>query len=77
MIELEEFEKIVKKIDKKKYHINRTLSFTEEGIPYISDWNIYRKDMTTEDYFNIKNLAVLSFAKNNTLEDIQKLIEEE
>lgn len=74
---IEEFENIVKKLDKKKYHIGRSLKFNENGEPYIAEWSIFRKDMTTEEYFNARNLAVLSSKKGNTIEDIKKLIKDE
>ena len=32
--------------------------------------------MTTEEYFDPKNLAILSSEKGNTIEDIKKFIEE-
>ena len=70
------FEEIVKKINKDKYHVSRTLRFKEDGTPYIDNWAIFRKDMTTEEYFDPKNLAILSSEKGNTIEDIKKFIEE-
>lgn len=76
-MDFKEFEEVIKKINTKKYHISRTLRFKEDGTPYIDDWAIFRKDMTTEEYFNPKNLAVLSSRNNNTLEDIKKFVEEE
>lgn len=71
----EEFEKIVKKIDRTKYHVSRTLAFSTEG-PYISEWAIFRKDMSIEEYFDPSNLAVLSSAHGNTLDDIKDFVEE-
>lgn len=75
--EIEEFENIVKKLDRNKYHIGRTLKFNEEGKPYIDEWSIFRKDMTSEEYFDAKNLAILSSKRGNTIEDIKKLIKDE
>lgn len=74
---IEEFESIVKQLDKKKYHIRRSLKFNENGEPYIDEWSIFRKDMTLEEYFDKRNLAVLSSKKGNTIEDIKKLIKDE
>ena len=71
------FENVVKKINKNKYHISRSIRFDKNGNPYISEWYIYRKDMSINEYFDPKNLAVLSSRNNNTIEDIEKLIEEE
>ena len=34
----------------------------------------FRKDMSIEEYFDPKNLAVLSSSHGNTLEDIEKFI---
>ena len=76
-MDLYEFENIVKKLDKNKYHINRTLGFNNDGKMYLEKWSIFRKDMTTEEYFSPENLVVLSSEHNNTIEDIEKLIEEE
>lgn len=70
------FETLVKKLDKNKYHISRTVKFNENG-PFISEWDIFRKNMSTEEYFSSKNLAVLSSRNGNTIEDIEKLVNEE
>ena len=75
-MKLKEFEETVKKLDKKKYHIGRTIGFSESGEVYISKWEIFRKDMSEEEYFSPENLAVLSSEKGNTLDDITKLIKE-
>ena len=72
-MDVRKFEELVKKIDKNKYHISRTLEFSEDG-PYISEWAIFRKDMSTEEYFDPNNLAVLSSANGNTLQDIEEFI---
>lgn len=74
-MDFKEFEKLVKKIDKNKYHVSRTLQFSETGA-YISEWAIFRKDMSLEEYFCEENLAVLSSANGNTLEDIENFIKE-
>jgi hypothetical protein len=76
MIDFNEFEEVIKPINKNKYHICRTLEFTEDGIPYLSEWSIFRKDMSIAEYFDKNNLAVLSSVKGNTLEDIKKFMEE-
>lgn len=75
MCDLKEFEEIIRKLDRNKFHICRTLAFNEDGRPYLSDWSIFRKDMSTEEYWNKNNLAVLSSAKGNTIEDIKKFLE--
>lgn len=69
MIKHEDFEKAVKGIDTKKYHINRAVRFIDGDI-FVSEWAIFRKDMSIEEYFDSKNLAILSSNNNNTLEDI-------
>lgn len=74
-MDLYEFENIVKKLDKNKYHINRTLGFNNDGKMYLEKWSIFRKDMTTEEYFSPENLVVLSSDKGNTKEDIERLVE--
>lgn len=74
-MDLYEFENIVKKLDKNKYHINRTLGFNNDGKMYLEKWSIFRKDMTTEEYFSPENLVVLSSEKGNTKEDIERLVE--
>lgn len=75
MFDLKEFEEVVKKLDRNKFHICRVLAFNENGA-YLSDWSIFRKDMSTEEYWNKNNLAVLSSAKGNTIEDVKKFVEE-
>ena len=76
-MDFKEFEDVVKKLDKNKYHVGRVLGFMENGKPIIEKWDIFRKDMSEEEYYDIKNLAILSSDKGNTLEDIKKLVEEE
>lgn len=73
-MDFKKFEELVKKIDTKKYHVSRTLEFSEVFGPYISEWAIFRKDMSLEEYFDPSNLAVLSSARGNTLEDIEEFI---
>ncbi len=72
-----EFEKLIKPLDKNKYHISRTLRFNENNQPYISDWEIFRQDMPSAEYFSKGNKAVLSSNRGNTIEDIKELIEKE
>lgn len=74
---LKVFEETVKKLDKNKYHVGRSLGFDDKGNMYLERWDIFRKDMSEEEYFDLKNLAVLSSEKGNTIEDIEKLIKEE
>ena len=76
-MDFKEFEETIKELDHNKYHIGRSLSFDENGKPYLSSWDIFRKDMSTEEYFSPSNLAVLSSKKGNTIEDIKELIEKE
>lgn len=71
------FENVVKKINKNKYHISRSIRFDKNGNPYISEWYIYRKDMSINEYFDSKNKSILSSIYNNTLEDIENLIKED
>lgn len=76
-MDLKTFEETVKKLNKNKYHIGRSLAWDENGNFYLEKWDIFRKDMSTEDYFDPKNLAVLSSERGHTLEDIEELIKEE
>ena len=76
-MDLFQFEQLVKGLDKNKFHINRTLGFNKNGEMYLDSWSIFRKDMTVEEYFDRKNLVVLSSEKGHTLEDIEQLIKEE
>ena len=76
-MDLFEFEKAVKGLDKHKFHINRTLGFNDYGKLHLELWSIFRKDMSTEEYFDPKNLVVLSSENGNTAEDIDNLIKEE
>lgn len=72
-----EFEKIIKKINKEKYHISRTLGFTQDNMPCIIEWAIFRKDMPSNEYFASNNKAILSSKNGDTIEDIKELIEME
>lgn len=74
--DLREFEELVKKIDRSKYHIGRELTFSPGGF-YISNWSIFRKDMPSTEYFSENNTAILSSAKGNTIEDIKEFIKKE
>lgn len=74
--DLKEFEELVKKIDRNKYHVSRELSFSPEGA-YISNWSIFRKDMPSTEYFSKSNTSILSSAKGHTIDDIKKILEEE
>ena len=74
--DLKEFETLVKKIDRNKYHIGRELTFSPEGF-YISNWSIFRKDMPSTEYFSENNTAILSSAKGNTIEDIKEFMKKE
>lgn len=76
-MDLKIFEETVKGLDKNKYHIGRSLAFDDKGNMYLEKWDIFRKDMSTEEYFNPKNLAVLSSENGSAIEDIKKLIEED
>ena len=75
-IEPLEFEKVIKNLDKNKYHICRSMIIDLEKGPYIDEWSIFRKDMSVEEYFSPNNLAILSSKNGNTLDDIKKLVEE-
>ena len=75
-INVKEFEDLVKKINRDKYHVGRELSFSPEGL-YISNWSIFRKDMPSTEYFSENNTAILSSAKGNTIEDIKEFIKKE
>ena len=74
--DLKEFETLVKKIDRNKYHVGRELSFSPAGA-YISNWSIFRKDMPTEEYFSANNTAILSSAIGHTIDDIKEFIKKE
>ena len=74
-MDFKEFEDVVKKLDKNKYHVGRILGFVD-GKPKITKWDIFRKDMSEEEFYDPRNLAILSSDKGNTLEDIKKLVEE-
>ena len=74
-MDFKEFEEVVSKLDKEKYHIGRVLGIID-GVPKIIKWEIWRKDMSEAEYYDPKNLAILSSDKGHTIEDIKKLIEE-
>lgn len=73
-MDLKEFEEVVKQLDKNKYHIGRVLGFVDGGKPVITKWDIFRKNISDEEYYSSSNLEVLSSDNGNTLEDIKKLI---
>ena len=75
-MDFKEFESVVSKLDNKKYHIGRVAGVVD-GTLKITKWDIFRKNMSEEEYYDPKNLAILSSENGNTIEDIKKLIEEE
>lgn len=72
-MQIKGFEKAIKSIDTKKYHICRELGFTENGFEIVK-WSIFRQDMSMEEYFSKENLVVLSSEKGDTVKDIKRLI---
>ena len=76
-INIKEFEELVKKIDRNKYHISRELSFNPTTGMYLSNWSIFRKDMPSTEYFSENNTAILSSAKGHTIDDIKEFLRKE
>lgn len=72
-----EFEEKIKPLNRRKYHINRTIAFTNDNVPYIDEWSIFRQDMPAQEFFSAGNEAVLASYKGNTIEDIEELIAKE
>ena len=66
------FEKIIKNLDRKKYHICREI----DANGYIEDWSIFRKDMSIDEYFSAENKPLLSSEKNNIL-DLKNFVKEQ
>lgn len=75
-IDVKEFEELVKKIDRNKYHVSRELSFSSTGI-YLSNWSIFNKQMPSTEYFSKNNTSILSSAKGHTIEDIKEFLRKE
>lgn len=75
-MDFKEFEETIKQLDRNKYHIGRTL-IIKDGELIIEKWDIFRKGMSEEEYYDPKNLAILSSEKGNAIEDIKKLIDSE
>lgn len=75
--DFKEFEDLVKKIDRNKYHISRELSFNPTTGMYLSNWSIFRKDMPSTEYFSKNNTSVLSSAKGHTIDDIKEFLKKE
>lgn len=51
------FHNIIKPVNRDNFHICRELDNNQGNI---SKWSIYRKDMSTEDYFSKENNAILT-----------------
>ena len=66
------FQRIIKDLDRNKYHIYRELD--EDG--YIKDWAIFRKDMEIEKYFSKENKALLTSTENDILDLINFVAKE-
>lgn len=72
----EELEEAIKRINRKKYNVY----IASKNINYefiLKEWAIVKTDTFITDYMKNKELCVLGSYKNSTLEDINKLIEEE
>lgn len=69
-IKVEDFEKLVKKIDTKKYRVCRSFE-VKNNVPIISKWEIFNKE------FDDDNIAYLASYKGNNLQDIINFIESE
>lgn len=67
--DLKEFEEVVDKLDKNEYRIIREIDFKENKFY----WKVFRKNLKEDEYFDDKNLVILS-SENNTIDDIKKLI---
>ena len=68
----EVFEKIIKDLDRNKYHICREVD--EDG--YIKNWYIFRKDMSIDKYFSAENKPLLT-SKENDIFDLINFVKEE
>lgn len=68
----EAFEKIIKDLDRNKYHICRELD--EDG--YIKNWYIFRKDMSIDKYFSTENKPLLT-SEDNDIFDLINFVKEE
>lgn len=66
------FQKMIKVLDRNKYHIYRELD--ENG--YIKDWAIFRKDMEIEKYFSKENRPLLTSTENDILDLINFVAKE-
>lgn len=75
-IDIKEFEELVKKIDRDKYHVSRELSFGSTGL-CLSNWSIFNKEMPSTEYFSKNNTSILSSAKGHTIEDIKEFLRKE
>lgn len=59
-----DFFEITKKLDRNKYHIYCGIYNITE-----CEWSIYRKDMSSEEYFSPENKAILT-SKLNTEQEL-------
>ena len=66
------FQKMIKVLDRDKYHIYRELD--ENG--YIKDWAVFRKDMEIEKYFSKENRPLLTSTENDILDLINFVAKE-
>ena len=66
------FQRMIKDLDRNKYHIYRELD--KDG--YIKDWAIFRKDMEIEKYFSKENRPLLTSKENDMLDLINFVAKE-
>lgn len=63
-ITYELFEKIIKPLNRSKFHVCRELDFDGN----IKEWTIYRKDMSIDEYFSEENQPLLTSEENDLVD---------
>ena len=81
IVNIKDFEKVSKRIDKEKYHLCIHIRHARTGSAdyinfYVDGYSLYSKDMCWEDYISDKNKAILSSRKGNNFEDLKKWVKE-
>ena len=81
IVNIKDFEKVSKCIDKEKYHLCIHIKHARSGSAdysnfYVDGYSLYRKDMSWEKYFSDENKPVLASSKGNDFEDLKEWVKE-
>lgn len=81
IVNIKDFEKVAKKVDREKYQLSVTIKHARTGSAdysnfYVQEYALYRKDMPLREYFSPENKAILASYNGNDFEDLKEWVKE-